>query len=63
MAYLASARNTGVAHARAGIIALLDSDDVWAPEKPERHVAHSRRRRGVGISYAGEKLIDEAGRS
>jgi glycosyltransferase involved in cell wall biosynthesis len=60
---VSSARNSGIAQARAGIIAFLDSDDIWAPEKLDRHVAHLRRRRDVGISYAGSKLIDEAGRS
>ena len=54
---------TGIAHARAAIIAFLDSDDIWAPEKLEHHVAHLRNRPGVGISYAGAKLIDEADRS
>src|SRR6266446_587055 len=60
---VSSTRNTGIANARGGIIALLDSDDIWAPEKLDRHVAHLRRRGDVGISYAGSKLIDEAGRS
>ena len=60
---VSSARNTGIANARAGIVALIDSDDTWAPEKLDHHVAHLRKRRHVGVSYAGSKLIDEAGRS
>src|ERR1700733_6807389 len=60
---VSSARNTGIAQARAGIIALLDADDVWAPEKLDRHIAHLRKRPDVGISYAGANLINEAGRT
>ena len=33
-----SARNTGVAHAKGTIIAFLDSDDTWKPNKLERQV-------------------------
>lgn len=33
-----SARNTGVAHGSGEIIAFLDSDDIWKPEKLERQV-------------------------
>jgi glycosyltransferase involved in cell wall biosynthesis len=60
---VSAARNTGIANARAGIIGLIDSDDIWAPEKLDHHVAHLRGRSDVGISYAGSKLIDEAGQS
>lgn len=60
---VSSARNTGIAQARAGIIALIDADDVWAPEKLDRHIAHLRERPDVGISYAGANLINEAGRA
>ena len=45
----------GIAQARAGIIAFLDLDNIWAPEKLDRHVAHLRRRRDVGVNYAGSK--------
>lgn len=33
-----SARNSGVAHGKGEIIAFLDSDDTWKPEKLERQV-------------------------
>ena len=33
-----SARNTGVANAKGEIIAFLDSDDIWHPQKLERQI-------------------------
>jgi glycosyltransferase involved in cell wall biosynthesis len=33
-----AARNTGLEHVRAELVALLDHDDVWAPERLERLV-------------------------
>ena len=36
---VAAARNAAVAAARAGLIAFLDSDDIWRPEKLGREVA------------------------
>jgi glycosyltransferase involved in cell wall biosynthesis len=58
---LAGARNTGIAAARGRFIALLDSDDIWLPDKLARHVAHLEADLGLGVSYTGAALIDEAG--
>ena len=60
---LAGARNTGIALSRGRYIALLDSDDAWAPEKLERHVAHLEAHAEIGASYSGAELIDCLGRS
>ena len=59
---LAGARNTGIRQARGEFIALLDSDDIWEPEKLIRHVEHLRRRPNVGVSYAASRMMDDDGR-
>ncbi|MEM1416827.1 MAG: glycosyltransferase family A protein [Myxococcota bacterium] len=54
-------RNFGIARATGDLIAFIDHDDIWSPEKLEKHVAHLRRRPEVGISYGPSEMIDEAG--
>jgi glycosyltransferase involved in cell wall biosynthesis len=58
---LAAARNAGIRNARGDYIAFIDSDDLWAPEKLERHVAHLRAAPEVGVSYSLSAFIDEDG--
>lgn len=58
---LAGARNTGIRNARAPLLAFLDSDDLWAPEKLERHSAHLQDRPDIGVSFAPSRLIAEDG--
>ena len=58
---LAGARNTGIRNARGQFIALLDSDDLWAPEKLKKHVEHLLLSPEVGVSYAASKMMDDAG--
>lgn len=58
---LAGARNTGIRHSQGDYIALLDSDDLWQPQKLERQVAHLQRRPEVGVSFCRAAFIDEQG--
>ncbi|MGH7815547.1 MAG: glycosyltransferase family 2 protein [Candidatus Binataceae bacterium] len=50
----AAARNRGAALARAPLLAFLDSDDLWLPEKLARHTAWMRAHPDCAISQTGE---------
>jgi len=58
-----SARNRGIAHSTADLIALLDQDDVWYPNHLERMALYFRRPRipELGWVYSNLDEIDEAG--
>lgn len=56
---LSGARNTGIAHASAGIVGFCDSDDLWLPTKLQKHVDHFAADSTLGLSFAGSALIDE----
>jgi glycosyltransferase involved in cell wall biosynthesis len=59
----AAARNLGIWQATGAYIALLDGDDLWTPNKLEKHVAHLENNPDVGVSFCRSALIDEAGES
>ncbi|MCP1199066.1 glycosyltransferase family A protein [Notoacmeibacter sp. MSK16QG-6] len=59
---LAGAHNTGIHEARGDFVGFCDADDLWLPEKLERHIDHLRARPDVGISFSGSRMIDEKGR-
>ena len=48
---LPAARNTGMRASQGEIIALLDADDLFHPEKLEAHVNFLNERPDVGVSY------------
>ncbi|RPI29588.1 MAG: glycosyltransferase family 2 protein [Acidobacteria bacterium] len=48
---LPGARNTGIRASRGEIIALLDADDIFHPEKLQRHVEFLLRNSQVGATY------------
>jgi glycosyltransferase involved in cell wall biosynthesis len=58
---LPGARNTGIRHAQGEYIAFLDADDLWTPDKLEKHVAHLERSPQVGVSFSYSAFINETG--
>ena len=54
------ARNTGIGSAIARTIALLDADDLWAPDHLETHLARLRDPR-IGVSFSAARFIDTSG--
>ena len=60
---LPGARNTGIRHAQGDYLAFLDADDIWLPEKLEKHVEHLDNSPTVGISFCYSAFINEKGNS
>jgi glycosyltransferase involved in cell wall biosynthesis len=58
---VATARNKGIEAARGEWIALLDDDDLWAPDKVKAQL-EAARDAGRDWVYAGAVEIDEGGR-
>lgn len=56
----ARARNTALRAARGGLVAFLDSDDLWLPQKLERQVSYLREVAGC-FCFTGFRRIDESG--
>ncbi len=54
-------RNAALRAARAELVAFLDSDDLWLPEKLQRQIASLRRHPACRWSYTRFVLVDESG--
>ena len=60
---LSAARNTGIKHSAADYIALLDADDLWAPEKLFKQIqvlTHSIWPK-LGVVYCAYQIINKQG--
>ncbi|WP_254568467.1 glycosyltransferase family A protein [Oscillatoria sp. HE19RPO] len=55
---VSAARNRGIAQAKGEYIALIDGDDIWVPEKLEKHVQHLENSPQIGLSFCRSAFID-----
>ncbi len=60
---VSKARNLGVELANGELIAFLDSDDLWLPEKLLIHAEFMNQHPQVGVSFARVELIASDGQS
>jgi hypothetical protein len=58
-----AARNKGFQLSHGSLIAFLDSDDLWMPEKLECDVDLITRSPGVGLVYSDYLVVDSKGRT
>lgn len=58
---LAGARNTGICQSQGTYIAFLDGDDIWLPNKLEKHIHHLENSPSVGLSFSRSEFMDESG--
>jgi glycosyltransferase involved in cell wall biosynthesis len=59
---VSAAKNTAIRLSRAPLIAFLDADDVWLPQKLQRQIPLFSRDPRIGVVYTRRLLIDEQGR-
>lgn len=56
-----AARNTGISQATGDFIALLDSDDLWVPEKLRLQMEYFDQHPACGLVYSDMKTFDQTG--
>lgn len=58
---VAAARNTGAEAAAGDLLAFLDADDIWLPQKLERQVQRFEEEPTLGLVHCGMQWIDAEG--
>jgi glycosyltransferase involved in cell wall biosynthesis len=57
----AAARNNGLRHATGDLMAFIDADDIWLPQKLEKQVALFKQNPDLGLVYCSLREIDAEG--
>ncbi len=55
---LSAARNTGIKHSTGDVVAFLDSDDIWYPEKTAKQIDVLRADPRIGMVYCSIREFD-----
>lgn len=58
---VSAARNLGVHHAKGQLIAFLDADDIWMPNKLEKQVEFLQKRPEVSLVFGDAEIFDVSG--
>ncbi|MHB8671183.1 MAG: glycosyltransferase family 2 protein [Acidimicrobiales bacterium] len=58
---VSAARNAGIAASSSALVAFLDADDVWLPDKLARQVGWFQADPGLGLVHVGMRRIDAEG--
>lgn len=59
----AAARNLGLSLVRARLVAFLNPDDQWMPDKLARHVALLQAEPEIGVAFDRARVVDALGQS
>ena len=60
---VAIARNRGLSHATGDLIAFIDADDLWTPDKLELQLAALQKHPEAGVAYSWTYFMSDKGES
>ncbi|TAF09347.1 MAG: glycosyltransferase family 2 protein [Nostocales cyanobacterium] len=58
---VSTARNLGIEKSKGQIIAFLDADDQWLPDKLQQHLKHFQSNPRLGVSFAQVEILTQTG--